>query len=264
MAVKSIEEKLEQLQELQAFDSNLDRLRALRGELPMEVSDLEDEIAGLETRLDRFKDELSTLEEQITHLRLRIKDSEKLISKYNEQLNNVKNNREFEALNKEIEIQGLEIQAAQKKIGETEHNITLKQDLLKQLEEELNGRHQDLETKKSELQEITAETEKEESEILEKRNKMAAEIEEKILTAYNRIRNNVRNGIAVAPVVRGACGGCFAKIPPQMQSDIRQRKKIVICEHCGRINIDARIAGIEDEVEDDKPKRLRRRKTADA
>jgi predicted nucleic acid-binding Zn-ribbon protein len=263
MAVKTIEEKLEQLFELQSFDSNLDRLRALRGELPMEVSDLEDNITGLETRLNRFNEEVSSLEDQITQLRLRIKDSEKLILKYNEQLNKVKNNREFEALNKEIEIQGLEIQAAQKKIGEVETNITLKKELLSETETELNGRRVDLENKQKELEEITAETEKEEADILVKRDKMASNIEDKLVKAYTRIRENVRNGIAVAPVVRGACGGCFAKIPPQVQSDIRQRKKIVICEHCGRINIDAKMAGIEESLEEEKPKRSRRRK-ADA
>lgn len=262
MAVKSIEERLQQLFELQQLDSNLDRLRAVRGELPMEVSDLEDIITGLETRLNRFGEEVSSLEDQITQLRLRIKDNEKLILKYNEQLNNVKNNREFEALNKEIEIQGLEIQAAQKKIGEVENSIVLKKEMLEETENDLSGRKVDLENKKKELEEITAETEKEEVEILKKREKIAKDVEDKLVKAYSRIRENVLNGIAVAPVVRGACGGCFAKIPPQVQSDIRQRKKIVVCEHCGRINIDAKMAGIEEEIVEEKPKRSRRKKTS--
>ena len=174
----------------------------------------------------------------------------------NTQLNNVKNNREFDALNKEIEIQELTIQAAEKKIGEVERSIGLKDDLINEVQTRLDEREKDLENKKKELEEITAETEKEEAHIIEERDKSKSEIEEKYIKAYDRIRQNFRNGIAVAPILRGSCGGCFAKIPPQLQSDIRQSKKIVICEACGRINIDARMAGISDEVEEEeKPKR---------
>jgi predicted nucleic acid-binding Zn-ribbon protein len=187
-----------------------------------------------------------------------IKTSKTLITKYNGQLNNVKNNREFDALNKEIEIQDLTIQAAEKKLGELETAVKLKQELIDELQGRINERNEDLENKIKELEEITAETEKEESTILEDRAKASKAVEDKLIKAYERIRSNFRNGIAVAPVLRGACGGCFAKIPPQLQSDIRQSKKIVICENCGRINIDARMAGIEEVVEEEKPKTRRR------
>lgn len=260
MAIISIEDKLKALYALQKIDTKLDRLRAVRGELPMEVSDLEDEIAGLQTRLQNIELESEEIENEIKVLKEKIKTSETLIRKYNEQLNNVKNNREFDALNKEIEIQGLEIMAAEKKISEHHKNIELKKELSEEVANNLEGRKLDLSNKKEELDSITVETEKEEEHILSEREKAEKNIEEKLLVAYDRIRSNVINGIAIAPVVRGACGGCFAKIPPQLQSDIRQRKKIVICEHCGRVNIDARIAGMEDEVEEEKPKSRRRKK----
>lgn len=260
----SIEEKLQSLWSLQSIDSKLDELRSVRGELPMEVSDLEDEIAGLETRLENFHNEISEFEKGITAFKAKIAESKTLIKRYNEQLNLVKNNREFDALNKEIEIQGLEIQAAEKKIGEYENNIVMKKEVITEVEAERDGRLVDLENKKKELEEITAETEKEEGKVMGQRDKAETVIDPKLLTAYNHIRKNVRNGIAVAPVLRGACGGCFARIPPQLQSDIRQRKKIVICEHCGRINVDAQMAGIEESMDDDKPKsRRRRRATAE-
>ena len=260
MAVLSIEDKLKALYSLQKIDTKLDRLRAVRGELPMEVSDLEDEIAGLETRHQNFSHEAEEYETQIKTLREKIKDSEALIRKYNEQLNNVKNNREFDALNKEIEIQGLEMQAAEKKISEHLRTIELKKELVTEVAATLAGRKLDLENKKGELDEITVETQKEEEHILTEREKSQKSMDEKLLKAYDRIRVNVVNGIAVAPVVRGSCGGCFAKVPPQLQSDIRQRKKIVICEHCGRIIIDAKMAGLGDEPEEEKPKSRRRRK----
>lgn len=260
----SIEERLQSLWNLQSIDSNLDRLRAVRGELPMEVSDLEDEIAGLETRLENFNNDIVDFDKGIAGSKAKISESELLIKRYNEQLNIVKNNREYDALNKEIEIQGLEIQAAEKKIGELRSKIEMKKELIAEVETEHKGRIEDLENKKKELEEITAETEKEEDKVLKERAKAEKNIEKKLQTAYSRIRGSVRNGIAVAPVLRGACGGCFARIPPQLQSDIRQRKKIVICEHCGRINVDAQMAGIEEEIVEEKPKSRRRRKAVDA
>lgn len=264
MAVLSIEDKLKGLYGLQKIDTKLDRLRSVRGELPMEVSDLEDEIEGLQTRLHNFDEEISGFEKDITGLKEKIKNSEALIRKYNEQLNNVKNNREFDALNKEIEIQGLEIMAAEKKINEFKRSIELKKELIEEVSGNLDGRKIDLENKKEELESITEETKIEEEHILTEREKAKKNIDEKLMIAYDRIRANVINGIAVAPVLRGSCGGCFAKIPPQLQSDIRQRKKIVICEHCGRINIDAKMAGLEEEVqEEDKPKSRRRKKLAE-
>ena len=262
MAVKTIAQKLEQLYKLQTIDSRLDQLRAVRGELPMEVSDLEDELIGLRTRLENFSSELETFDAQIFANREQIKTSTEAIRKYKAQLNDVKNNREFDALNKEIEIQDLTILSAEKKIGDVERTLVLKRDLINDVQARLDEREKDLENKKSELGEITAETEKEEAQITEEREKAKATIDEKIIKAYDRIRLNFRNGIAVAPILRAACGGCFAKVPPQLQSDIRQAKKIVICEACGRIQIDARMAGIDEHVEEaeEKPKRRAVRK----
>lgn len=227
----------------------------------MEVADLEDEIVGLETRLEKIQEEIDHLNAQILAYKEQIEKSTTLIARYKEQLNNVKNNREFDALNKEIEIQELTIQASEKKIGEVKSQILLKEEKLGQVNTTLKGRQEDLENKKKELEEITAETEKEEVDIQKKREKALKDIDDKYVVAYTRIRENVRNGIGVAPVLRGACGGCFAKIPPQLQSDIRQRKKIVICENCGRINVDARMAGIEEVIEEKKPRSRRRKKT---
>lgn len=258
MAVKTIAQRLEQLHKLQTIDSRLDQLRAVRGELPIEVDDLKDELEGLNTRLANFHTEIEHFNGQITENKEQIKTSKELIKKYNTQLNNVKNNREFDALNKEIEIQDLTIQAAEKKLAELDNSINMKNELINELQGRIDERNQDLENKKKELQEITAETEKEEQAILVEREKAKETIEDKLIKAYDRIRSNFRNGIAVAPVLRGACGGCFAKIPPQLQSDIRQSKKIVICENCGRINIDSRMAGIDDLVEEEKPKARRR------
>ena len=261
MAAKTIEQRLEQLYKLQTIDTRLDQLRAVRGELPMEVSDLEDELIGLNTRLANFNTEIETFKEQIVANKEQIRTSTELIRKYKAQLDNVKNNREFDALNKEVEIQDLTIQAAEKKIGEVDRSIKLKEELINDVQARLDEREKDLENKKQELKEITEETEKEEKSIQSERESALGTIDEKLIKAYDRIRNNFRNGIAVAPILRAACGGCFAKVPPQLQSDIRQSKKIVICAACGRIQIDARMAGIEDHVEEEvKPKRRAVRK----
>ncbi|MBO6515187.1 MAG: hypothetical protein JJ975_01375 [Bacteroidia bacterium] len=256
----SIEEKLQGLWNLQTIDKRLDDLQAIRGELPMEVADLEDEIAGLQTRLENFEQEITDFESGITGNKEKISQAQQLSKRYNEQLNKVKNNREYDALNKEIEIQGLEVLAAEKKIGELQNSIQLKKELIEEVKQDLEGRNIDLENKKKELEEITSETEKEEGKIAKDRDKALKVADDKLLKAYERIRKSVFNGLAVAPVLRGSCGGCFAKIPPQLQSDIRQRKKIVICEHCGRINVDAEMAGIVEEVVEEKPKSRRRRK----
>jgi uncharacterized protein len=258
----SVEERLQTLWSLQTIDSRLDKLRAVRGELPLEVADLEDEITGLETRHQNFDQEIEDFSQKIVGLKEEIEEAKRLDKRYNDQLNKVKNNREFDALNKEIEIQGLVVLSSEKKIGETQKAIEFKNESISELDEKLKGRRVDLEAKKAELTEITEETEKEEEKVLKERDKAVKKMEEKLDKAYIKIRANVRNGIAVAPVVRGACGGCFAKIPPQLQSDIRQRKKLVICEHCGRINVDAKMAGIEEEIVEEKPKSRRRRKVA--
>lgn len=235
----SIEERLKNLADLQAIDSKIDEIKSIRGELPMEVSDLEDEIAGLETRLEKYNEEMKEQEASITANKNKIKESQQFIKKYQSQLDNVKNNREYDALSKEIEIQGLEIQAAEKRIGEYGKQIELKKETLDAATTEIAGRRIDLENKKKELSTIVEETEKEEKDLLGKRAKAEAKLEERLRSAYNRIRRNVKNGIAVANVVRNSCSGCFGNIPPQMQADIRSRKKIIVCEHCGRILIDA-------------------------
>ncbi len=256
----SVEDKLKAIFNVQALDSKLDKLRAVRGELPMEVSDLEDELAGLQTRIENISNEVLELEEKINFNKEKIKDSQALIKKYTEQLNNVKNNREFDALNKEIELQGLEILAAEKRINDTGNAIAEKNELIESVKAGLEGRIADLEHKKGELTEIVAETEKEEAHLLVERAETEKHVEEKLIKAYDRIRLNVKNGIAVAPILRSSCGGCFAKMPPQLEADIKSYKKIVICEHCGRILVDSKLAGYEEEVvlEEEKPK-LRRR-----
>lgn len=238
----SVEQKLKALYKLQVIDSKIDKLRSVRGELPMEVADLEDEIAGLNTRMDNIKNDIKQSEENISTNKTKIVDAKALIKKYEKQLDNVKNNREFDALNKEIEIQGLEVLAAEKRIKNNQFDIEAKKLNLETLATELEGRNQDLKNKKGELDMIVEETEKEEKHLLEGRSEASSVIEDRLLTSYNKIRGSVKNGIGVAMIVRDSCGGCFAKIPPQRQSDIKQRKKILVCEHCGRVLVDNTLA----------------------
>ena len=237
----TIEDKLRALYQLQQIDSQIDRIRITRGELPMEVSDLEDEVTGLQTRINNYSEEVKALEDQIKNRKQTIKDAQALIKKYQGQQGAVKNNREFDSLNKEIEYQQLEIQLCEKRIKEHTADLAAKKQILEASEKTLDERKQDLQTKKNELDSIIAETEKEEAELSGESNKASDVIEERLLTAYKRIRNNARNGLAVVSITRDACGGCFNKIPPQRQLDIRQRKKIIVCEHCGRILVDANI-----------------------
>lgn len=234
----SVEQKLKALYKLQVIDSKIDKLRAVRGELPMEVADLEDDIAGLNTRIENFKNDIKNAEEAISNNKTRITDAKALIKKYEKQLDNVKNNREFDALNKEIEIQGLEVQAAEKRIKNSQFDIENKKQQMDSVHAELEGRMQDLKNKKSELDMIVEETDKEEKLLLNGRDEASTVIEDRLLISYNKIRGSVKNGIGVAVIVRDSCGGCFAKIPPQRQSDIKQRKKILVCEHCGRVLVD--------------------------
>ncbi len=253
----SIEKKLKAIWELQQLDSNIDQLNLLKGELPIEVSDLEDAIIGLETRTENIKNEIANYEITIANHKTNIKNSEEMSKKYKKQLEDVKNNREFEALNKEIEICGLEVLAAEKRIKENYSFIEAKQTSLADVENIISQRKEDLVVKKAELETIVKETEAEENELLEKRLGFEKEVDERLLKAYRRIRKNVKNGVAVAPIMRGSCGGCFSKIPPQRQSDIKQHFKIIDCEHCGRILVDNEITGIyvEKPVEEEKPKR---------
>ncbi|HET6991961.1 MAG TPA: C4-type zinc ribbon domain-containing protein [Bacteroidia bacterium] len=234
-----VEEKLRALYELQQIDSQIDRIRTVRGELPLEVRDLEDEVAGLDTRANNLNEEIKKLEEAITEKKNVIKDAGLAIKKYEAQQGKVRNNREFDSLSKEIEFQNLEIALSEKRIKEFKAQIAAKKEMIDGSQAALDDRKNDLKLKKEELEDIISETRKEEEELLS-RSKLAEEkIEGRLLHAYSRVRQNVRNGLAVVPVQRDACGGCFNKIPPQRQLDIRMHKKIIVCEHCGRILVDA-------------------------
>jgi len=234
----TIEQKLKALFDLQTIHSKVDQIRTIRGELPMEVSDLEDEIAGLETRIKKSKDDIAELEDSINARKNLMKDAAVLTKKYEAQQMNVKNNREFDALSKEMEIQGLEIQVSEKKIKEFSAEILMKKEALSQTELVLVERKKDLSIKHQELETITAETQKEEDVLNEKAKIAEKDIEDRLLIAYKKLRGNSKNGLAVVSIQRDSCSGCFNKIPPQRQSDIRQRKKIIVCEHCGRILVD--------------------------
>jgi predicted nucleic acid-binding Zn-ribbon protein len=231
----SVEEKLDALFELQKIDSEIDRIRTVRGELPLEVQDLEDELEGLETRINKIQDEVKELETEIQDRKNATKDAEAAIAKYKEQQNNVRNNREFESLAKEIEFQELEIKLHDKKSKEAKLKIESKKELLTEAKERFEFRQGDLKGKKAELDEIVGETQKEEEELVKKSEEAKKKIDERLVFAYNRLRSNAKNGLAVVPVDRDACGGCFNKIPPQRQLDIQSKKKVIVCEHCGRI-----------------------------
>jgi len=236
-----VEDRLRALYSLQMVDSEIDKIKTLRGELPLEVQDLEDEIAGLETRLGNHKEEVATLDKSVQKKYNEITDAEALIKKYEEQQKNVRNNREFDSLSKEIEYQNLEIELFNKKIKEFNVLIDEKKVAIAGSEETLAERKSDLENKRSELDEIISDTQKEEEGLYKKLDKVQAIIEDRLLTAYKRIRSNARNGLAVVSVQRDACGGCFNQIPPQRQLDIKSRKKIIVCEYCGRILVDDEI-----------------------
>ena len=239
---QSVEQKLKALYELQTIHTKIDRIRQVRGELPMEVSDLEDEVAGLQTRIDKIKGELDDLEDSIVTRKNLIKEAQANIKKYETQLNDVKNNREYDAISKEIEIQGLDIQVSEKKIKEFGFEIVTKTQIYEKAVSDLEGRQNDLDIKKAELDTITAETQKDEQELTAQAESAKDGIEERLLTAYTRLRHNAKNGLAVVTIQRDSCSGCFNQIPPQRQSDIRQRKKIIVCEHCGRILVDEQMA----------------------
>lgn len=237
----SVEERLRALYRLQLVDSEIDKIKTLRGELPLEVQDLEDEIAGLETRLGNLREEVVTLEKSVQKKNIEISEAEALIKKYEEQQKNVRNNREFDSLSKEIEFQNLEIDLFNKRIREFNTQIDEKKLVIADSEAVLAERKTDLENKRAELDEIISDTQKEEEGLFKKLADVQAVIEDRLLTAYKRIRSNARNGLAVVPVQRDACGGCFNQIPPQRQLDIKSRKKIIVCEYCGRILVDDEI-----------------------
>ncbi len=231
----TIAEKLENLYRLQSVDSEIDRIRTIRGELPLEVQDLEDEIAGLDTRIAKIEEEIKAMDTDISDRKNANKDADAAIAKYKEQQNNVRNNREFESLSKEIEYQELEIKLNEKRSKETKFKITNKKEVLDEAKERRKFRAEDLASKQAELDEIIAETQAQE-EKLEKKSKSALKkLDDRLGNAYTRLRGNAKNGLAVVPVDRDSCGGCFNKIPPQRQLDIQTKKKVIACEHCGRI-----------------------------
>ena len=235
---QTVEQKLKALWLLQAVHTKIDKIRQVRGELPMEVADLEDEIAGLETRIEKIRIDLDDLEDSIVKRKNMIKDAQAAIKKYESQLNEVKNNREYDAISKEIEIQGLEIQVCEKRIKEAEFEIRNKTENYDTTVGNLEYSKSELEGKKKELETITSETQKEEDALLAKAAEAEANIEERLVKVYYRLRNSFKNGLAVVSIDRDSCSGCHNKIPAQMQSEIRQRKKIIICEHCGRVLVD--------------------------
>lgn len=237
----SIEAKLRALFQLQQIDSKIDKIRFIRGELPLEVKDLEDKLTGLQSRLQKLKDGIENLEKTIVENKNKIKEHQAQIKKLEQQQNKVRNNREYEALTKEIEFSNLEIQLLEKGIKESKLKIDSNKQYLEVAEKEYQERLKDLEIKKKELDEIISETEQEEKELIKQSEKASAQIEPRLINAYRKLRENVKNGIAVAIVERDACGGCFSKIPPQRILDIKSHNKIIVCEHCGRILIDASI-----------------------
>ncbi len=243
----SVEEKLRALYDLQLIDSRIDEIKNVRGELPLEVEDLEDEVAGLGTRLEKLKSDLASMEEQIREKKNAIDDHKAAIKKYTEQQKNVRNNREFNSLTKEVEFQELEIQLAEKQIREMKASIEHKTEIITQSAEKLESKTTHLGHKKSELDAIMAETEKEETFLTQKSAEFESMIEDRLLSAYKRIRTSVRNGLAVVSIERGASAGSFFTIPPQTQMEIASRKKIITDEHSGRILVDSALADEEKE-----------------
>lgn len=231
----SIADKLDALFELQKIDSEIDRIRTIRGELPLEVRDLEDEIGGLETRIGKIQDEIKELDTEIVDRKNASKDAETAIVKYKERQNNVRNNREFESLSKEIEYQELEIKLHEKRSKEAKVKIEGKKEILEEAQARLEMRASDLSIKQKELDDIVSETQKDEEKLMKASDAAKKNIEDRLIFAYTRLRDNAKNGLAVVQVMRGSCGGCFNKIPPQRQLDIVTKKKILVCEHCGRI-----------------------------
>ncbi|KAA1246726.1 zinc ribbon domain-containing protein [Aquimarina sp. RZ0] len=238
----TVEQKLRALYDLQLIDSRVDEIRNVRGELPLEVEDLEDEVAGLNKRLDKLNNDLETIDESIKSKKNLIEEAKVLIKKYGEQQKNVRNNREYNSLSKEMEFQELEIQLSEKHIKEFKVQIIQKNDIIDQTKTRLNERNEHLAHKKGELDAILAETEKEEQALLAKSEDYKKEIEERLVLAYKRIRENVKNGLAVVAIERGASGGSFFTIPPQVQMEIASRKKIITDEHSGRILVDELLA----------------------
>ena len=240
----TVEEKLKALYQLQSMLSEIDKIKTLRGELPLEVQDLEDEVAGLSTRIEKIQNEIAELKANVVNKKIEIEAAKVSVEKYKSQQENVRNNREYDVLTKEIEFQTLEIELCEKRIRESQAAEKAKNEELVRSTEALEERQKDLEAKKAELEEIVSETKQEEEKLREKAKVLETTIEARLLQAFKRIRKNSRNGLGVVYVQRDACGGCFNKIPPQKQLDIRSRKKIIVCEYCGRIMVDPELAGV--------------------
>ena len=240
----SVEEKLRALYQLQSMLSEIDKIKTLRGELPLEVQDLEDEVAGLGTRIEKIQNEIAELKANVVNKKIEIEAAKVSVEKYKSQQENVRNNREYDVLSKEIEFQSLEIELCEKRIREALAAEKAKNEEMERNTAVLDERQKDLEAKKAELDEIISETKQEEEKLREKAKALETTIEPRLLQAFKRIRKNSRNGLGVVYVQRDACGGCFNKIPPQKQLDIRSRKKIIVCEYCGRIMVDPELAGV--------------------
>lgn len=236
--ITSVEDKLKALYKLQEIDAKIDKIRIVRGELPLEIQDLEDAVEGLNSRLENFHGELEDVENKILDNKNTVTSSKEAIKKYEKQLKNIKNNREYTSLTKEVEYQHLEIELAEKTKKQNEASILHKKEIIDSCQEKIKDKKNELKIKKSELEEIIKETEKEENKLLKGSQKAEKIIDSRLLGAYKRIRNQVVNGLAVVSIERDACGGCFSQIPPQRQLDIQMHKKIIVCEHCGRIMVD--------------------------
>lgn len=261
-AEMSVEQKLSTLYKLQTVLSEIDKIKTLRGELPLEVQDLSDEIVGLTHRVEKYNEDISRMSEEITARKVQIEEAVAVQDRYKSQLDDVKNNREYDVLTKEIEYQGLEVELQNKKIREAQKQIDNRKEELTNLLSKLEIRRVDLDAKRAELESIIAETKVEEERLRQEVEQFEIAVEPRLLTAFKRIRKNARNGLGIVYVERDACGGCFNKIPPQRQLDIRMRKKVIVCEFCGRIMIDAELAGVEvEKTETATPKRRRTTKT---
>ena len=258
----SVEEKLQSLYQLQTMLTEIDKIKTLRGELPLEVQDLEDEIAGLTTRIEKASADVVEMSKGVAENKNTIEVSRQAVAKYQEQQDHVSNNREFDSLNKEIEFKNLEIELAEKRIREFTNTINAKKEEIENNRALVAEKQQDLEIKKSELQEIIEENRQEEERLREKCKNLELNIEPRLLQSFKRIRNNTRNGLGIVYVQRESCGGCFNKIPPQRQLDIRMRKKIIVCEYCGRIMIDPELAGVKEEAKKVEAPKRRTRKAA--
>ena len=259
---RSVEERLQNLYQLQSYLSEIDRIKTLRGELPNEVKDLEDEIVRYQTRIDKYQEEIKGLKEFIARKNGEIAERKVKIEKYDEQINNVRNNREFAFLEKEKEFEGLEIELAEKNIREATEKMEIKSQEVERAKEGLTDNEHILEDKKKELEAIVSETRVEEENIRGKVKDLEKKIDDYTLAAFKRIRKNARNGLAIVTVQRDACGGCFNRIPPQRQLEIKMHRKVIVCEYCGRIMVDGALVGIAPEPVKEAPAKPTRRKSA--